>query len=51
MEAGVKQELIPPIFRDMFHCTSPKDFSEKDEHFNSLVGMLLDTEPIQVGTV
>ena len=48
VDPDVKQDMIPHVFRDMFHCTYPKVLGEKDEAFNTLIGMLLDTEPIQV---
>ena len=48
IESGISGDLIPPTYRNLYHCSYPKQYKETDEAFNTLVGMLLDTEPVQV---
>ena len=44
----VKKSEVPPLFQSMLHCNYPKTFNDKDNDFNRLLGILLETEPIQM---
>lgn len=44
----VRKSEVPPLFQSMLHCNYPKMSNEKDNDFNKLVGILLETEPIQM---
>jgi len=48
LEEGIKKDDIPPVLRAMHHCTYPKKLSDKNDAFTMLLGILLDTEPIQI---
>jgi len=48
LEDGIRKDDIPPVFRAMHHCAYPKKFNDKSDAFTALLGILLDTEPIQM---
>ena len=48
LEDGILKDDIPPVFRTMHHCPYPKKFDQSNREFTELLGILLDTEPIQM---
>ena len=46
----VKKEEIPNEFRGRYHCIYPKKLNENEETCQYLIGILLDTEPIQLSS-
>ena len=46
----VKKEEIPHEFRGRYHCIYPKKLNDNEETCRYLMGILLDTEPIQLSS-
>jgi len=47
LEDGIRKDDIPPVFRSMHHFAYPSRFNDKSDAFTALLGILLDTKPIQ----